>query len=97
MNTEEQIEIVRANGAGKQLERACAYYRPLAWHDSPIRDDLNFAEYKYRIKEQLETVEVFVWKSIGGVVIVKQGLSDKERMDLFSGGWVFKKSVTIEV
>jgi len=96
MNTEEMIEVLRADMEGKDIERL-AHTRSKLWGPHPKEEHLNFRGYIYRIKEQLETVEVFVWKSREGVVIVKQCLSDEERMDLFSGGWVFKKSVNIEV
>jgi len=95
MNTEEQIEIVKANGAGKLIEGRHLHISD-SWHLTSPFEPLNFAEYEYRIKEQPESIKVEVW-SREGVVIVKQGLSVQERMDLFSSGWVFKKSVTIEV
>lgn len=96
MNTEEMVDILRAEESGQELERRILG-ASCFWSLHPTRGGLNFADYVYRIKEQPETVEVFVWKSREGVVIVKQCLSDEERMDLFSGGWVFKKSVNIEV
>ena len=97
MNTEEMVDILRAEESGQELERRIFGAPFTVWALHPTLGGLNFADYVYRIKEQPETVEVFVWKSREGVVIVKQCLSDEERMDLFSGGWVFKKSVNIEV
>jgi len=96
MNTEQQIEIVKANGEGKQLERASSYRCPLLWSDSPIRDHLNFSEYVYRIKEQPQSIDVEIW-STEGVLRAIEASSSASRIDLFNRGWIFIKTVNIEV
>jgi len=96
MNTEQQIEIVKANGAGKLIEGRHLHISD-SWHLTSPFEPLNFAEYEYRIKEQPESIKVDVWRTKGGVLGIKCESSPERKMELFSSGGVLVKTVTIEV
>jgi len=96
MNTEQQIEIVKANGAGKLIEGRHLHISD-SWHLTSPFEPLNFAEYEYRIKEQPESIKVDVWRTKEGVLDIAKGLNLEHRRDLLNEGSVFIKTVNIEV
>tara|TARA_R100001377_G_C3128956_1_gene88618 strand:- start:85 stop:369 length:285 start_codon:yes stop_codon:yes gene_type:complete len=94
MNTEEQVEIVRANGEGKRLEGR-SIHRVDSWHSLISCLPLNFAEYEYRIVKQLETVQVTLWRNgTWGNVISS---TDPNALPFEARQWEKLKTVTIEV
>ena len=97
MNTEEMVDILRAEESGQELERRIFGAPFTVWALHPTLGGLNFADYVYRIKEQPESITVEVWRSQDGTLSTKEGLNGEQRRDLFSSGSIFIKNVNIEV
>lgn len=77
MNTEEMVDILRAEESGQELERRILG-ASCFWSLHPTRGGLNFADYVYRIKRQPETVELIysLNELTGRVVIVTSACNE---------------------